>query len=192
MHVEARHGLDELRQLGRSQRDARMRVRVQAIVLARQGRTAVEIGRTLDVGRRSVQEWVRRYNHSGMDGLGHRPGQGRPWRLTKEERNRLCHRIESGPGPADPVCTLRGKDVQRILQDEFGILYRLSGVYGLLHRLGYSCLMPRSQHPQSDPQAQEAFKKTSSNRFKPSARRIRRSESRSGLKMRPASGSKAR
>ena len=45
MHVEFRHGLDELRQLGRAQRDARMRIRVQAIVLAKQGRTAVEIGR---------------------------------------------------------------------------------------------------------------------------------------------------
>jgi len=191
MHVEFRHGLDELRRLGRSQRDARMRIRVQAIVLAKQGRTAVEIGQSLGVARRSVQQWVRRYNQNGLDGLRHQPGQGRPWRLTPEQRAELCKRIEAGPRSADQVCTLRGKDVQRILQEEFGKLYHLNGVYGLLHRLGYSCLMPRPRHKQSDLQAQEAFKKTSSSRFKPSRTHIPRNASRSGSKMKRASASKA-
>jgi len=39
-----------------------MRIRVQAIVLAKQGRTAEEIAESLDASRRPVQEWVRRYN----------------------------------------------------------------------------------------------------------------------------------
>jgi len=76
MHVESRHGLDELGCLARREREVRMRVRVQAIVLAVQNRPSTEIARTLDVGTRSFQEWVRRYNQGGVDALRRRSGQG--------------------------------------------------------------------------------------------------------------------
>ena len=192
MHVEDRHGVDELRGEARSQKDARMRIRLQAVVLGRQGRTAEEIADLLDVSRRAVQKWVHRYNGLGVDGLRRRPGQGRREKLSLEEKDRLCSRIEAGPREDDEVCTLRGKDVQQIVKKEFCKLYRLSSVYALLHRLGYSCLMPRPRHRQADPQAQEAFKKTLQRRSRPSARRILRIASRSGSRTKPASASKAR
>jgi transposase len=192
MHVEDRHGLDELRREARSQTDARMRLRLQGIVLAKQGRTAEEIAEALDASRRPVQEWVRRYNQWGVDGLRRRPGQGRREKLSLEQRDRLCARIEAGPREEDEVCTLRGKNIQRILQKEFGKLYHLNGVYALLHRLGYSCLMPRPRHQKADPQAQEAFKKTSWHRSRPSARIILISAWRSGSRTKRASASKAR
>lgn len=192
MHVENRIGLDELRRAARSQKDARMRIRLQGIVLGKQGRTAEEVAEALGVSRRAVQQWVCRFNHSGVEGLPRRCGQGRRGKLSIEERERLCVRLDAGPGEDDGVCTLRGKDVQRIVEKEFGKLYQLSGVYALLHRLGYSCLVPRPKHPKADLQALEAFKKTSEHRLRPSARRILRSVSRSGSRMKPASGSKAR
>jgi len=192
MHVEDRHGLDELRREARSQTDARMRIRLQAIVLAKQGRTAEEIAEALDASRRPVQEWVRRYNQGGVDGLRRRPGQGRREKLSLEQRERLCARLEAGPREEDEVCTLRGKNIQRLLQTEFGKLYHLNGVYALLHRLGYSCLMPRPRHPQADPQAQEAFKKKSWRRSRPSGRNILTSAWRFGSRTKRGSASKAR
>jgi transposase len=54
---------------------------------------------------------------------------------------------------------LRGLDVQRILKAEFNKVRSLSAVYELLHSLGYNDLMPRPQHRDADPAAQEAFKK---------------------------------
>jgi transposase len=192
MHVEDRHGLDELRRLARREREAGLRVRMQAIVLAVQSRPSTEIARTLDVGTRSVQEWVRRYNQGGVEALRRRSGQGRPCWLSKEQRARLCDRIDAGAREQDQVCTLRGADIQRLIQGEFGKLYRLNGIYDLLHRLGYSCLMPRPKHRKSDPQAQSAFKKTSSSRWRPFVRPIPTSESKSGSKMKRASGNKER
>ena len=56
------------------------------------------------------------------------------------------------------MCTLRGKDVVRILQKEFGVKYSLGGAYDLLARLGYSCLTPRPVHEKSDPAAMADFK----------------------------------
>ena len=49
-------------------------------------------------------------------------------------------RLNAGARPEDGVCTLRGKDVVRILETEFGVKYTLGGAYDLLWRLGYSCL----------------------------------------------------
>ena len=68
-------------------------------------------------------------------------------------------RLDAGPRESDGVCSLRGLDVQRILQDEFGVLRKLPSVYWLLHRLGYSCLIPRSKYRPADPVAQDEFKK---------------------------------
>jgi len=109
MHVEDRHGVDELRRAARSQKDGRMRIRLQALVLAKQGHTAEEIAAALDASRRPVQEWVRRYNQSGVEGLRRRPGQGRREKLSLEERDQLCARMEALPRVEDEVCTLRGK-----------------------------------------------------------------------------------
>ena len=53
-----------------------------------------------------------------------------------------------------------------------------SSVYNLLHRHGWRKLAPDKRHPQSDPVAQEAFKKNSPKRSvasKPSGRKARRS-----------------
>ena len=64
----------------------------------------------------------------------------------------------AGPTPADGgVCTLRGKDAVRILQEQFGVQYTLDGAYDLLHRLGFSCLNPRPKHRKNAPQAMKQW-----------------------------------
>src|SRR5262249_20602101 len=60
--------------------------------------------------------------------------------------------------PEDGTCTLRGSDARRILRDEFGVTLGRQAVYDLLHRLGYSSLMPRPQHENANPEVQEFFK----------------------------------
>jgi hypothetical protein len=91
--------------------------------------------------------------------------------------------------PDDGVCTLRGKDVQRILQHEFGQLRSLNAVYGLLH---YSSLVPRPQHPQADPAAQEEFKKSSASGWTKSKRNIPTAGCKSSTKTKHGSDSKGR
>jgi len=70
--------------------------------------------------------------------------------------------ILDGPTEHDGVCTLRGVDAQRILEQEFGVAYSLHGVYELMHR-------PRKSDPpahergrpsggrKSDPEAQQRW-----------------------------------
>jgi transposase len=69
--------------------------------------------------------------------------------------------LEAGATPADGVCTLRGKDIVRILKQEMGVKHTLGSLYGMLDRLGYSCLSPRPRHEKNDPKALEPFKEQS-------------------------------
>lgn len=60
----------------------------------------------------------------------------------------------------DGVCTLRGRDAQHILEQEFGVRYSLSTAYSLLHALGLSCLAPRPRHEKNNQAAMARFKES--------------------------------
>jgi transposase len=162
MHVESHHSPHELRRLARGEVNGRVAVRMLAVASAMEHKTAPQVAGELGVGRRTVQDWVRWYNGGGLSELRDAGGRGRKPPLDGGEAARLKARLDAGPTEADGgVCVLRGRDVQRILQREFGKVRCLSSVYELLHALGYNDLAPRPRHPEGASAAElEAFKKT--------------------------------
>jgi transposase len=162
MHVESLHSADELRRLARREANGRVAVRLLAVASAMERKTAPQVARELGVARRTVQDWVRWYNGGGVDDLRDAGGRGRKPVLDDEEREKLKARLDAGPTDADGgVCALRGRDVQRILEAEFGKVRCLTSVYELLHAIGYNDLVPRPRHPDGATDAeQDAFKKT--------------------------------
>jgi len=159
MQVQTHHTTEQLRQLARKENSGRVAVRILAVASAMEKKTAPEIAVSSGAARRSIQDWVRRYNRGGVEKLRDKGGRGRKPPLTPQEQQRLKMRLDAGPLEEDGVCVLRGLDVQRILKAEFNKVRSLSAVYELLHSLGYNDLMPRPQHRDADPAAQEAFKK---------------------------------
>ena len=105
-----------------------------------------------------MQNWVALYNRGGPGALRERPHTGRPPRLSGPELLRFQRRLEAGPTPEDGLATFYGPDLRRILGREFGILLSLQAVYDLLHRHGFSSLMPRPQHKDADEELQAIFK----------------------------------
>src|ERR1051325_4491061 len=148
----------ELTRRARVETRALQRDRYRAVLLALDGQEAVAIARALGRSRRSVQDWVYAYRDGGIDQLLPGKSTGRPTQLPRQREGELKKRLDAGPLAQDGVCTLRGKDVVRILEQEFGVRYSLDGAYDLLERLGYSCLSPRPLHEKSDPQQIEQFK----------------------------------
>ena len=55
---------------------------------------------------------------------------------------------------------LQGKDVQQYILAEFGLEYKKSNIYNLLHELNLSWITTRSKHPKQSIEAQEDLKKT--------------------------------
>jgi transposase len=158
MHVEDRDAMERLQELAKQSRSTRTWPRIQAVILAKQGDSAPEIARALGFSRRTVQAWVAAYNRGGLEALPDRARPGRTPLLSRDQEAQLLERIDAPPGPEHGVCEWRGADIRRLLEQEFGVRYSLSGVYKLLDRLDYNDLMPRPQHPETHPEAQEFFK----------------------------------
>ncbi len=157
MHVHEHLLLEELQRLTHSVQGTRYWKRYQAIVLAIQGRPAADIAQSLDCSERAVQNWVTRYNRLGPEVLKEQPRSGRPPRISGSELIRFQQRLEAGPTPEDELATFHGLDLKRILKVEFSVLLSLQGVYDLLHRHGFSSLMPRPQHKDADDELQAIF-----------------------------------
>lgn len=182
----------ELARRAKRQQDARVRTRILAIRYLRLGHTVPEAAHVLGMSERQLRTWVHRYNAEGIPGLRDRPRPGQPPRLSPDRVEGFKERVRSGPRSADGVCALRGLDLQRILEEEFDAKYSLPGVYFLLHRLGFSSLVPRPKHLEADEQAQATFKKTSRNVSRRSKPAIGARRSKSGSRTRRASANKAR
>ena len=161
MNVEPHHTKKELQALYRTEKNARLAQRIHGVYLVSKGLTCPEIVNITGAARRTIQQWVHKYNKHGIVGLKDKPRPGTPTKLPRKKELKFRKRIEAGPTKADSVSVLNGPAIRRILEREFGILYSRQGLYDLLHRLGYSCLCPRPQHENANPQLQADFKKTS-------------------------------
>lgn len=154
MHIQAHEPIKQLQRLRRLKSHRAIATRRQMVILAQRGHTAPQVASSVGMSRRVVQTWVQRYNAKGVDGLWDRVRPGQPTKLPREQEQAFKQRMLNGPGDADGgLCTLRGRDAQRILNDEFDAHYSLGGAIELLHRLGLSCLKPRPRHRKNDPQA---------------------------------------
>lgn len=157
-----------LRDLIRQTGNAKQRDRYRVVLIAGTGlgerselyreQIAAAVGRS----RQFVDEWVGRYRRDGMEGLLPRRQPGAKPKLSAEEQRQLCAMLDAGPEAGEALAAFNGPIIRQKIQERFGKLYTLDGVYKLLHRLGYNDLMPRTTHPDTDPAALEAFKKKSS------------------------------
>ncbi len=167
-------------------------IRIRAVLSVARGDHVPRVARSMSLAERAVRNWVHEYNRGGVVGLQDQR-KGRQCRLSDSQLEKMRKRLREGARPEDGVCSLRGRDVQRILEKEFHVRYGRSSVYYLLHhQLGMSYLKPRPLHRKTDPEAQAAFKKTSEKSCKKSGKRIRTDGSRSGSRTRAGSASKVR
>jgi transposase len=182
--------LEQLRQYSRQQPNAKQRDRYRAVLLALEGHEAPTIARMLGRSRRFVQRWVYHYRDHGLEDLGPQRQSGRPSKLPPAQCETFKTRFLADPTPADGVCSLRAKEAQQILAQEFGVEYTLGGIYDLLHRLGLSCLVPRPRHPQNDPAPMQRWRDETPLLSSRRRKNTRAGGSKSGSKTKRGSASK--
>lgn len=134
-------------------------LRLLALWYLQKGRSVKDTASLLLKTEYTIREWVRLYEEGGINGLlSIRPGRGRSSKLSsidearlKDEITKLTDSLKGG--------RLRAEDIRALIKSMFKIDYGLSGIYPLLHRLGYSWITARSIHPKADKSLQDAFKK---------------------------------
>lgn len=151
MNVPPHLSIEELVTLSRIKEYAHLQERIKAVILGLEGETAEEIADHLLRSRNWAQWWIYRFRDYGIEGLFDKPRSGTPPKLTPAQIPNFIARILSGPKTEDHVTVFMGKDFQRILKEEFDTELCLSSCYELLHRVGFSCLIPRPKHEKNDP-----------------------------------------
>jgi transposase len=151
-----------LRQLAKFESDARISRRLLAIANALSGMDRKAAAEAAGMDRQVLRDWVVRYNAHGLEGLRDRWARGRPGRLEPHEQAELAAIILRGPDPeTDGISAYTLEDLARISLDRFGKPFHPASMSRVVRRLGFSRQKARPSHPQKDPAAAEAFKKSS-------------------------------
>src|ERR1700758_73336 len=136
----------ELRSRAQKDKEPRVVLRIQGILMSLMGHTSGEIAEHLKVHRSTVPLWIDQWNRYGKEGLleGHR--SGRPTALSREEREILCDILDSGPvayGLETGIWT--SPRVRQVIEEEFGQRYHAGHVRKLLQQLSYSGQRPTTR-----------------------------------------------
>jgi transposase len=184
----------DLRAASAKAADARAARRMLALALVLDGVDRKTAAQTCGMDRQTLRDWVHRYNAEGVCGLTNRSYAGPPRRLSDDDLAELAVLAETGPDPeTDGVVRWRRVDLQRVIEERFGVVMHERTVGKQLAALGFVRLSVRPRHPKCDPEAQEAFKKTLPPRSQPSSPKKRAaSPPKSGSRTKHASASRAR
>ena len=150
-----------LRKLAKAESDARVSRRILAIANALDGMSREEAAQSAGMDRQTLRDWVIRYNADGIDGLADRPRDGRPPKLDAEEKAELVRIVLAGPDPeVSGLSAFTREDLVRICKQRFTKSLHVTSMGRILRELELTRQKARPSHPEKDPAAQAAFKKS--------------------------------
>ena len=146
--------------------DVKMRQRLQAAFLRKQGKTLVEIADVVGKPFNTVSDWLRRLEEEGLKSAKDKPRSGRPKRLTGKQLLALKKDIVKDPEELgyDYGFWTTGL-VQEHVKKKFGTRFVARHMRRLLQKIGFSLKKPRPRNHKADKKAQERFKKNSKGWF---------------------------
>jgi transposase len=152
----------------RGEASKKAEMRLLSAVKRREGRSIDQIASDLEIGRRTVHSWLRRFVERGLQGAHDIKQPGRPKRLRDQQLKSLRKDLIAGPekfGFSKQLWTTRM--VQEHVRRKYKVSYVDRHMRRLLRRMGFSCQKPRPMHYKADKRAQERFKKTSARSCQP-------------------------
>ena len=162
------HTSAELRALGGRCGDGALVRRMLALAMVLEGRPRTEAAELNGMDRQTLRDWVHRYNDVGVEGLKSRRSPGRASVLGDAQKAELLALALAGPDPeVHGVVRWRCVDLRAEIARRFCVEVHENTVGRWLHELGLTRLQPRPVHPQKDPEAEQAFKKTSARSPRP-------------------------
>ena len=151
----------ELRSLAGKAKDANQARRLLALAAVRDGQDRKAAARIGGMDRRTLRDWVHRFNASGPDGLINAKAPGPAPKLSAEQREELRQLVAAGPDPEkDGVVRWGCVDLRRVIEKRWNVDLDEVSIGRLLKQFGFSHVRARPRHPAQDPAAIEAFKKT--------------------------------
>src|SRR5271165_5579294 len=156
------HTAPELRALAAKSKDTAQARRLLAIAMVLEGASRLDAARRTGMDRQTLRDWVHRYNDAAIEGLISRVAPGAAPKLTEAQMAELRELVIAGPDPkTHKVIRWRCVDLRAEVSRRFAVTVPERTIGKWLRKLELTRLQPRPYHPEKDPAAQEAFKKTS-------------------------------
>lgn len=163
--INPSHTPSALRRLAASTKDSNQSRRLLSIAAVLDGMSRSDAAKIGGMDRQTLRDWAHRFNALGPDGLKDNWRRGNPRRLSSDQQRELVRIVETGPDRAvHGVVRWRRVDLQKLIEERFGVDYHERTVGKLLKHLGFSHISARPRHPKQDAGVMEAFKKISRQR----------------------------
>ena len=145
---------DALKAAYQRERDPKLRTRLQGLWFLRSGWRLARVAEAVGVHYRTVQSWVSWYREGGVPTvLSHKMGgRGQESFLTTEQTEELAQEVATGRFRT-------AAEIRDWISDQYGVPYKVSGVYSLMERMKCGPKTPRPMHEKADPEQQASWKK---------------------------------
>ena len=148
----------------KKEKDARAKTRLHILLLRRQKYTQPEIAAMVHVTQGTVSNICRRFLKEGWVSAYDKPRDGRPSRLTPQQKTSLKELLSHEFIDGEIRRGWQTKDVTKLVKEKFSVKYSPRKVRDLLYEMEMSWKVPRPEHKNRDEKAVRTFKKTSRGR----------------------------
>lgn len=153
--------LGEIKELYKQENNAKAKIRLQACVMRKQGKTLEEISDRVSYPLTTVGDWLRRMHDKGINRRHNIKQTGRPSNLKKHQKEELKLILNESPEKQGfPFRIWTAKLLAYFIEQRYMIAYKIRRVEKLVHELGFNFKKPRQEHRAANKKLQEAFKKT--------------------------------
>ena len=162
LDIRSDYSAADLRRLAKRSKDNNQSRRLLSLAAVMDGMNRTDAARIGGMDRQTLRDWVHRYNRLGVDGLKSLRSPGPTPVLSEQQMAELKALAIAGPDPdIHKVVRWRCADLRGEVTRRFDVTVHESTIGKWMHKLGLVRLQPRPVHPQKDPEAEAAFKKTS-------------------------------
>jgi len=155
IELKNHNSIEELRRELRYAKDGRYSLRLQCIILKKEGRKPKEIQEILLISRVTYGKWIRQYNEEGLDGLRSKKPTGRKEKWDNNLFKELFEELDKNKG----FWTI--KKMQKFIEEKHNVKIPEESIRRRLHKYGYSWKTSRPSPYKGDKGKQEEFKKNS-------------------------------
>ncbi|TFH64415.1 MAG: IS630 family transposase [Gemmatimonadales bacterium] len=149
----------------KTESNPRRKIRLLGLLHLKSGASFEAVANMVQSCTQTVRNWAKRFLEHGLNGLNDLPGRGSKPRLPPERIEEFARKAISLQKQRKGG-RVKGRDIKKMLEIEFGVTYSLRGVYELLDRANVAWITGRSQHPKGNPAKQEEFKASFGERVK--------------------------
>lgn len=158
--------LNQLESFYRKEENSIAKIRLQAAIFRKKGKTLQEISQIVNYPLTTVGDWLRRLHNEGLERINSKKKSGRPSRLTKEKTEELKQTLRKSPQEKElPYKVWTTKLLAYYIEEKYNTHYQIRHIEKLVKKWGFSIKKARPEHQKANKELQEAFKKKFEKKF---------------------------